>query len=30
MAEELGWSAEIFEKELTDFEEACAVIEAPR
>ena len=30
MAEELGWSAEIFEKELTDFEEACALVEAPR
>jgi glycerol-3-phosphate dehydrogenase len=30
MGEELGWSAEIFERELTDFEEACALIEAPR
>jgi glycerol-3-phosphate dehydrogenase len=30
MAKELGWSAEIFEKELTDFEEACALVEAPR
>jgi glycerol-3-phosphate dehydrogenase len=30
MAEELGWSAENLEQELTDFEEACALIEAPR
>jgi glycerol-3-phosphate dehydrogenase len=30
MAEELGWSTEILEQELTDFEEACALIEAPR
>jgi glycerol-3-phosphate dehydrogenase len=29
MADELGWSAEILDKELVDFEEACTLVEAP-
>jgi len=30
MAKELGWSTEDREKELIDFEKACALVEAPR
>jgi len=30
MADELGWSTETLEKELIDFQSACALVEAPR
>jgi glycerol-3-phosphate dehydrogenase len=30
MAKELGWPPETLERELVDFEKACALIEAPR